>query len=225
MASSMAAGIPAGDAGPEAWAPSGAQRKLARRCFSLLALLSGASLLGTAFSLYLVNHWPLLLVALSPIGRHLVLVAPTVSPLAFVLVAVARRTLSYAACFQLGRALGPAGIVWIEARAARFGRFVRWLERLFDRASHLVVFLFAGPTTSALAGVSGMDGRVYAALAVPGLALRMLLVVGFAEWLREPIEALLALIDEYWIPGTVLLVTAIGLHQGWRQRARWGAGA
>jgi membrane protein DedA with SNARE-associated domain len=165
-----------------------------------------------------VNHHPLLLVALSPIGRHLILVAGSVDPVAFVVVAVARRMLFYLACFHLGRALGPRGLVWLEARAARFARFVRWLERIFSRASSAVVLLMAGPTVSALAGISGMGPRLFAALAGVGLVLRMLLVLAVASWLREPIEELLALIEAWWIPGTLVLATGVALH-AWRRRA------
>jgi membrane protein DedA with SNARE-associated domain len=193
------------------------QRATARRCLSALGLLSTGSLVGVAASLYLVNRHPLLLVALSPIGRHLILVAPIVDPVAFVGVAVTRRMLFYLACFHLGRALGPAGIVWIEARAARAARFVRWLERLFDRWSRGVVFLMPGPTVSGLAGTSGMTTRLFVAISLLGLVFRMLLVLAFAEWLRSPIEDLLALIDEYRIPGTVVIVAGIAVHQ-WRRR-------
>ncbi len=197
--------------------PSPEERRIVAVCLSVLGVLSSGAMLGVAFSLYLVNHYPLLLIALSPLGRHLVLVAPTVHPAAFMVVAVVRRMLFYLTCFHLGRGLGPAAIPWIEARAARFARFVRWLERLFSRAPHAVVFLMTGPTVSALAGISGMRAGVFAALAVPGLVLRMLVVLSFAEWLRQPIEALLALIDEYWVPGTALLVAGIAAHQ-WRRR-------
>ena len=75
-----------------------------------------------------------------------------------------------------------------------------------------------GPTVSALAGISGMRTSVFVSLAIPGLVLRMLLVLGLAEWFREPIEALLALIGEYWLPGTVVMVTGVAVHQ-WRRRA------
>jgi membrane protein DedA with SNARE-associated domain len=197
---------------------SGEERKIARRCVSILGGLSAGSMLGVAFSLYLVNHHPLLLVALSPIGRHLILVAPSVDPVAFVLVAVARRMLFYLACFHLGRALGPRGLVWLEARAARFARFVRWLERIFSRASVAVVLSLPGPTVSALAGISGMRPRVFAPLAATGLVLRMLLVLAVASWLREPIEELLAWIEAWWIPGTVVLAAGVGVH-AWRRRA------
>jgi membrane protein DedA with SNARE-associated domain len=185
------------------------ERRTARLCLAALGGLAASSWLGIAFSLYLVNHHPLLLVALSPLGRHLILVAPTVDPVAFVAVAVTRRMLFYLASFHLGRASGPAGITWLEMRAAHLGRFVRWLERLFARASHAVVLFMTGPTVSALAGISGMRARAFVPLAVLGLVVRMLVVVGLAEWLREPLEALLALIDEYWLPGTVLILAGI----------------
>ena len=50
-------------------------------------MLSAGSAVGLAASAYLVNHYPLLLIALSPIGRHLILVVPNVDPGAFLLVA------------------------------------------------------------------------------------------------------------------------------------------
>jgi hypothetical protein len=184
----------------------------------VLGTLGTGSMAGVASSLYLVNHHPLLLIALSPIGRHLVLVAPIVDPVAFVAVAVLRRMLFYTASFRLGRALGPAGIPWIEARAARFAAFVRWLERLFARASHLVVLFMVGPTVSALAGVSGMRPLVFTALASTSLVLRMLLILGFAEWMRVYIEATLTWIDDHWIPGTAVMLVLVLTYRLLRRR-------
>ncbi len=196
---------------------SAEERKVAGRWLSVLGVLATGSLIGVASSLYLAVHYPLLLIALSPLGRHLILVAPTVDPLAFIAVAVTRRVAFYIACFYLGRALGPAAIDWLESRAPRAGRFYRWLERIFKRASHLVVFLFTGPGISTIAGSSGMRAPVFLPLATLGLSLRMILVLVLAEWLRAPIEALLAFIDQYWIPGTILLVAAVVVYR-WRQR-------
>jgi membrane protein DedA with SNARE-associated domain len=193
------------------------KQRTVRFCLSTLAVLSSGSMIGVASSLYLATEYPLLLIALSPLGRHLVLVAPVVDPVAFVAVAVGRRMLFYRACFHLGDALGPSGITWIETRAARFARFVRWLERLFARASHAVVLTMAGPTVSALAGISGMRAGVFTLLATLGLIARMLALLVLAEWLRGPIESFRALIDEYWVPGTVVIVSIIAVHH-WRRR-------
>lgn len=198
------------------------QSRSARRVLLLLGALAGCAMVGSASSLYLVNHHPLLLIALSPIGRHLVLVAPTVDPVGFLAVAVGRRMLFYLGSYQLGRALGPFGIAWLAVRAERMARFVRWVERLFARAPRTAVLTMAGSTVSALAGIHGMPRRVFAPVAAAGLTLRMLFVLAFAEWLREPIELLLAFIDEHWIPGTVLIVAGIALHQysRWRRPPR-----
>ena len=194
---------------------SAEERTVLRRCLTVLGVLGTCSLIGVASSLYLSVHYPLFLIALSPLGRHLILVAPTVDPFAFVAVGMSRRLAFYIPCFYLGRALGPTAIDWLEARVPRAGRFYRWLERLFKRASHLVVFLFAGPGVSTIAGSSGMRAPVYVPLVALGLLLRMILVLLLGEWLREPLVALLALIEEYWLPGTIVLVAAVGFYR-WR---------
>ncbi len=186
-------------------------------CLTVLGVLGTGSLIGVAFSLYLVNHWPLLLLALSPLGRHMWLVAPTVNPAAFVVVLLLRRMAFYLASFHLGRALGPAGIEWVERRAGRFASWVRWVEQGFSRWSHPVVFLLPGPTVSGLAGVSGMRQGTFLALATPGLLIRLLAVLYFAEWIRDYIETVLSWIDEVWIPGTVVMVVAVLLYR-WRRR-------
>jgi membrane protein DedA with SNARE-associated domain len=215
----LAAGpAPPGEPDPDrAWLLDPDRRRTVRVCVSTLATLSAFSLTGVAFWFWLVNHQPLLLVALSPIGRHLLLVAPTVDPFAFVAVVVVRRMLFYLASFHLGRALGPAGISWIEARAARFGRFVRVLERIFRRASLPIVFVFCGPTFSALAGVSGMRPRTFAALAASGLVVRAIAVLAVAASVRSYIELVLAWIDDHWVPGTIVMLLLVGLYL-WRRR-------
>lgn len=219
----MALGTPAegvpGTAPPEPVPAGSANVRLVRHSLSVLGVLSFGSMLGAASSLYLVGHYPLLLIALSPLGRHMLLVAPIVDPVAFVAVAVLRRMAFYLACFQLGRGLGPSGVVWLEARAARFARFVRFVESLFARAPHLVVFLMAGPTVSGLAGMTGIRALPFVSLATTSLVMRMLFVLGFAEILRGPIMQVLDWIDENWVPGTLVLVLGTLVYQ-WRRIRR-----
>lgn len=213
-----AEGIP-GTAPPEPVPAGAANVRLVRHSLSVLGVLSFGSMLGAASSLYLVSHYPLLLIALSPLGRHMLLVAPIVDPVAFVAVAVLRRMAFYLACFQLGRGLGPSGVMWLEARAARFARFVRWVEALFARAPHLVVFAMAGPTVSGLAGISGIRPLPFMVLATASLVMRMLLVLAFADFLREPILRVLDWIDENWVSGTLVLVLGTLIYQ-WRRIRR-----
>jgi len=186
-------------------------------CWIALGVLGTGSMIGATLVLYLANHFPLLLIALSPIGRHLILVAPTVHPAAFVTVATARRLAFYLPCYFLGRALGATALSWLDTRFRGAARFVGWLDRIFRRAPHPAVFLLLGPIMSTIAGNARMPLGTWVALVASGLAARMLVLVWFGEMLREPIESLLALFDEYWIRGTVVLVTATGLYQ-WQKR-------
>ena len=193
------------------------QRRVVRLCLIALAVLGTGSMIGATSVLYLANHAPLLLIALSPIGRHLILVVPTVHPAAFVAVATLRRLAFYVPCFILGRTLGTTALAWLETRFRGAARFVQWLDRIFQRAQYPAVFFLPGPIMSTIAGNAQMPVATWLPLIACGLVLRMVVVLWFGEWLREPIERLLELFDEYWIPGTIVLVAGTALYQ-WRKR-------
>ena len=199
------------------------RRAVAVRCLSLIGVLAAGSLIGVAFWPYLVTHLPLLLIALSPIGRHLILVAPVVDPYVFVLVAVVRRLAFYVPCFYLGRALGSLALGWLETRAPFWARALRWLERLFKRASWPVVFLLPGPAMSTIAGDAGMRAPIFLSLLTAGLVLRMLILIWLGEWLREPIEWLLEWLRSYWLPATLVMVAGMGIYQWIQQRRQRSA--
>jgi membrane protein DedA with SNARE-associated domain len=203
-----------GDLPPEVAAELSPERqRVARRCLVILGLLATGSLVGVASSIYLVSHYPLLLIALSPIGRHLILVAPIVDPVAFLVVAVTRRVAFCIPCFFLGRAMGRYALQWLEARAPRSARFIHWIERLFERASYAVVFLLPGAPASILAGDAGMRPGAFLALLLAGLLLRMAIVIWIGDLLRGPIEEVLVWVRAYWLPGTIILVAAIALRR------------
>jgi len=206
--------LPPHTPGADGAAPlSGDAQRVARLAGGALAVLGTGSLLGVSFSLWLVNHAPLALVLLSPIGRHLVLAAPLLDPVVFVVAVTARRMLFYLASFYLGQALGPPGVLWIEARARRFGRFVRWLEGIFGRWGRAVILLAVGPTTSALAGISGMSVRTFTLLAVPSLVVRLVAIVLLADWLEAEIRIALDWIEAHWVEGTLVMILGVA---GWQ---------
>ena len=193
------------------------QRRVVRLCLIGLAALGIGSMIGAVSVLYLANHFPLLLIALSPTGRHLILVVPIVHPVAFIAVATLRRLAFYVPCFILGRTLGSKALAWLETRSRGAAHFVKWLDRIFQRAQYPAVFFLPGPIMSTIAGNAQMPVATWGLLIACGLVLRMVVVVWFGEWLREPIERLLELFDEYWISGTVVLVAGTALYQ-WRRR-------
>ena len=212
------AGLPDGGSGPPLDALSPEGRKIVRASLTVLGVLGTGSIIGSASSLYLINEYPLLLIALSPIGRHLVLVAPIVNPVVFVVLGSVRRLCFYVPCFMLGRALGPRGLAWLAERAPGAERFIRWLERIFETARYPAVFFLIGPAMSSIAGNSGMSLRVWMPMVAAGLVFRMLLTLAFGEWMREPIEWLLGLIDEWKFPGTIAMVLGLLAFQLWKRR-------
>lgn len=195
----------------------GDRRRIVRLCLMTLAILGTGSMIGATSVLYLANHFPLLLIALSPLGRHLILVVPTVHPAAFITVATLRRLAFYLPCFVLGGTLGSEALGWLETRFRGAAGFVRWLERLFHRARYPAVFLLPGPIMSTIAGKSQMPIITWISLVASGLVFRLIVIVWFGEWLREPIERLLVLFDDYWVPGTIALVAGAAIYQ-WRKR-------
>ena len=192
------------------------QLRSMRIWFGVLAVLGVAGWLGTLGVARLANDLPLLLIVLSPVIRHLVLVAASVTPGAFLGVAITRGLLSCVVGFQLGRAVGDAGLSWLDARAPDAGRFVRWIERLFERSAVAAILLLPGLLVSLLAGISGMRLRTLLPLVCAGLALRMLAILGLAYWFREQIEWLLQVFDRYWIPITLGIVAIVALNR-WRR--------
>ena len=195
------------------------QRRVTRICLAILGALGSGSLIALAVFPTLTSRAPLLLVAMSPLARWIVLVSPRVDPVALGVVVVLRRMLFYGATYQLGRSLGPAGIRWLEERAARFARFVRFVERIFEIAPHTVLLFLAGPTTCALAGISGMRPVVFLPLALASTTFRVVAIVWFADWVSAYTEIALEWIDRYWLPATAATLGAVALYQ-WRQRRR-----
>lgn len=153
--------------------------RLVRASWALLTALTVASVLGTAVSPLLLVKAPLLLVALSPDGRHVALVAGRVDPLLLIAVTVLRRALYSVGVFGLGAAYGDLAVGWIEARARRLGAALRALERVFERVG--VVLLLALPFLSfcVLAGAARTRFIVF----LPALLVGHFLWVFTTVWL------------------------------------------
>ena len=219
---------PAPSASPTSVAPDGGldpfqyspeQLRQMRIWFGVLAVLSVAGTLGSIGVARLANDLPLLLIVLSPVNRHLVLVAPTVSPAAFLSVAIVRGLVSCGVGFQLGRAVGKAGLQRLDALSPGVGRFVRWVERLFERSAPTAILLLPGLIVALLAGISGMRPAVLLALACAGLALRMLAILFLALFFREQILWVLEFFNRNWLLITLGIVAIVALNS-WRASGR-----
>ena len=208
----------------EAAAPrSPEEQRIIRGCLIALGILVVGTQIGIAFSPYLVNNYPLLLVGISPLSRHVVLVAPLVGfPL--LLLVCGTRTLAFTAlAFWLGRGLGDEALVWLDERSKGAARFVRMMERFFRRWSYVAVFLFPLGAMACIAGVAGMPPARFFAVAIPGIVFRLGVYSWFGESLREPILALLEIIRTYQVEATAVLVVSIATYQLFKYYSRRNA--
>jgi membrane protein DedA with SNARE-associated domain len=220
-------GDPPGEiaAPPPAVALTAQDRRIVRVCLMVLATLTVGTWIGVASSPYLVNNHPLLLIGISPLSRHMILVAPLVGAPMVLLVGGSRSLAFTAVSYVLGISLGEAGLVWIEQRNEKSGRFVRWLQRFFQRWSYLAVFIFPLGVMACVAGVARMRPVGFFAAATAGIAFRLSIYVLIADSIRGPILGLLEVIRVYQFPATVVLVIAIGTYQLYKRRRRGGEGA
>ena len=193
-------------------------RKIVRISLTTLAVLSIGTWIGVASSPYLVNNYPLVLIGMSPLSRHMILVAPLVGA-PMVLLVGGLRTLAFTAfAYFLGRALGEPALVWIEERGQKTGRFVRWLERFIHRWSYLAVFIFPLGLMACVAGVTRMPPRGFFLTAFAGIMFRLSLYIVLADSIRAPIMSFLEFIRIYQIPATIAVAVGIGAYQIYKHR-------
>jgi membrane protein DedA with SNARE-associated domain len=194
--------------------------RLVRASWAIVALLTVASLVGTATSPLLLIKAPLLLVALAPDGRHVALVAGTVDPVLLLCLSVARRSLYSLGVFGLGAAYGESAVQWIEARARGLGKALRALERLFARVG--AVLLIAAPFLSlcVLAGAA----RTRLAAFLPALVLGHCLWASATVWLGQRVAAqsqvVIAFFEERLIESTLVCIALVLAHQLVTRRKR-----
>lgn len=188
--------------------------------WAIVALLTVASVVGTAASPLLLVKAPLLLIALSPDGRHVALVAGTLDPLLLVSLTVVRRALFSVSVFGLGAAYGDLAVSWIEARARGLGKALRALERLFERIGALL--LVAAPLLSVCILAGAARTRLLAFL--PALVAGHCLWVGATVWFGTRIatqsQLVMEFFSEYLVESTLACVALVAAHQLVTRRKR-----
>lgn len=164
---------PEAEAAAEIGAGSDVRPAPDRRLLTVLAALIAVFwLLGTvanALAPRLLADHPLLLVALEPRNRNLLLTASLVDPIPYIFFATLRRLASDPIYFALGHLYGDRAIDWMEEQVGeRGGRFLRIAERGYRRFSRAAVFLFPGLLVCVMAGATGMKVRTFLAWNVVG---------------------------------------------------------
>lgn len=186
--------------------------------FALGALVV-SSLVGTAMAPYLAVHYPLVLVALAPLPRHLILVAPHTPIVPFVLVATLRGLLSCIVAFEVGLRYGPQGVRMFERKSPRIGGFLRYFEQVFARAAPLFLLIAPGPMTSSLSGISGISRLVTWSISAAGLSLWACVNYQLGDWLQPWTGPLLAFFQRHLLEATLGCIALVAGYQ-WLSRRR-----
>lgn len=127
------------------------------------------TLLGSAMSPYLATNYPLVLLLLNPMPRHLILVAPTTDFVPFMVVASLRSLLANAIAYELGRHYGARDDSLLAQRFPNGTRSLRSLEKVLGRGTPLLLIVMPGFLTSVFAGMIRMHRALALGLTLLGV--------------------------------------------------------
>src|SRR5262245_22203790 len=184
-----------------------------RRRLALLvvpvACIAVVSSVGDAISPTLVVEEPLLLEALVPRNRYLVLVAPQLDFWPFFLVGMVRLMLTDPLFYLFGRWYGDSAITWTERRLGAPGS-VRRLESWFRRAAYPIVAVAPNNIVCVLAGAAGMSVAGFLVANLGGTAVRMILIWWIGDVFSEPLLDVIDFVGRYrWILTAVTIVIVV----------------
>lgn len=201
---------------PEASPPSYAPPR--RALTAALSALVVVGTIGWALSPVLLVEAPLLLVALNPIPRHVLMVSPTVEFLPLLAIVVIRRQLSCAGAYFVGETYGDRTLAFVLRRPP-WGRLVMGVARLFGRAG-IPLLILAPNVTAIFAGTS----RMRFALFLPASLLGQLWVAAatyyVGDLLRAYIAPLMAFVREHALSLTMLSILLVVARKWWWPWAR-----
>ncbi len=191
------------------------RRKPSRRTITLigvpLAVVTILSYIGDSIMPGLVDEHPLLLLALNPRNRNLVLVTNQLDAWSYYTVGFVRLVLTDPLWFLIGYWYGETALRWAEKRTRTFGETLRFLERGFGKAAYPLVFVAPNNWICLFAGSAGMSVPVFLVLNVSGTLARLYLVRLLGETFEAPIDAVLDFIREYRVPLLVLSVVIVAV--------------
>lgn len=191
-----------------------------RRWLVVVGVLFATASVGAALAPYLAVHHPLVLLALNPWPRHMILVAPLVPIVPFVIVATTRAFTSCAVGYEVGKRYGARGLVMFEERSKRLGRWLAAVERVFRRASVPLLMLAPGPLTAALAGMGGIRRLVAWPALLVGQTSWVYLTYQLGDFLKPYTAPIMAFIQRYLLETTLACAAVVLLYQWLSRRKR-----
>lgn len=185
-----------------------------------VGLLTVLSLIGVALSPYLLVEHPVLLVALSPLGRHLALAVAGADPTVLVIVTVVRRVIGELATYGLGVIYGYAAVRWMEARYPRLGGVVRWIEAQFNRFGAPLLVLAPAHSLALLAGAARVRFGVVAVFLTLGETLWVIGTTYFGGAIAGWTRILTTFLSAYKLETTLVVFVLVMGRALWAWRKR-----
>lgn len=184
-----------------------------------LGVLFVLGTVGWALSPFLLVEAPLLLVALSPIARHVLMVAPMVDFLPLLAVVVVRRQLACIVAYFVGETYGEQALWFAERRRPRLSRWMRRVASWFDRAS-IPLLIVAPNLTALLAGSSRMRFGLFLPASMLGQLWVAVATYYLGDSLRDYIAPAIAFVRDHTASLTLSTVLLVGVRQWLRHRKR-----
>jgi membrane protein DedA with SNARE-associated domain len=184
----------------------------------IIVLVIGGYVANAIWPTLLRTH-PLVLIALDPRNRWLVLVSNKVGTAPFMIVGFVRRVLSDPLFFTLGYLYGDRAVRWVEKRFAPDTGLVPWMEKNFNKFSPALVFFFPGALVCVLAGAMGMNPVLFAVLNIAGTIGILVVLLAFGDIFKGPVNAVTGFFDRHFLLFTAISVLAT-IYYVWDQRRR-----
>lgn len=167
----------------------------------------------------LVKNNPLLLVALEPRNRWIILVADKVSFWPLLIFGTLRRLASDPLFFMLGHLYGDNAVRWAERRFDANTGTVQKIEKVFQKAGPVLVFFFPGALVCVLAGATGMSPLLFFALNVVGTIFTVTVLYHFASVVEGPVDAINGFYGDNfkWLTVVSIVLTGLYVWNQWRQ--------
>jgi len=167
----------------------------------------------------LVKNHPLLLVALEPRNRWIILVADKVQFWPLLIFGTLRRLASDPLFFLLGHLYGDGAVRWAE-RKFDFGTgTIEKIEKVFQKAGPVLVFFFPGALVCVLAGATGMSPVLFFVLNIVGTIFTVTVLYHFASVVAGPVDAINGFYGDNfkWLTVVTVTLTALYIWNQWRQ--------
>jgi membrane protein DedA with SNARE-associated domain len=166
----------------------------------------------------LLDSNPLLLMALKPLYRYMVVASPKVNLVPYFLIGVGRLMLSDPIYFFLGWFYGDRAIGYFNDLLGT--QTVSSTRRFFLRAAPIMSLFFAGPVICVLAGAAKVKPRVFFVLNLIGTSIIVLMLRLLSNQLSGPIKSFLSFNkrNNKWlliisIVTTLVIVARVGAKQ------------